>query len=187
MQPASPTPMQGLAELSMWLSERRDNARRLAATRSGEDRAGWLEDADYLQRATDCVDAALAQQARAASDETPRHIVKCDKCGGMVNTGFGCAQPACPIDASQQAQPASAPVEAPPERVHAYALELARNLWRKHYQQIAPQREPLPDTLGLLTQIDNMAAGLAAPPAPSPSAGTPAVPQTQDAIDANQA
>lgn len=39
------------AALIAWLRERHANALRLAKGRSGEDAAGWLEDADYFKRA----------------------------------------------------------------------------------------------------------------------------------------
>lgn len=40
-----------------------------------------------------------------------------------------------------------------------YATELAKNLHTKHYSHVA-EWEPLPDLVGVLTQIDNMTAGL---------------------------
>lgn len=43
-----------------------------------------------------------------------------------------------------------------------YATTLAINLHAKHYPEVK-QWKPLPDTLGLLTQIDNMVSGLARP------------------------
>jgi hypothetical protein len=46
-----------------------------------------------------------------------------------------------------------------------YAYRLAWALWEKHYKIDAPDWKPLPDLLGLLTQIDNMAAGLVRPSA----------------------
>lgn len=36
------------------------------------------------------------------------------------------------------------------------ATELARNIWEREWKQTAPNWEPLPDLLGVLTQIDNM-------------------------------
>jgi hypothetical protein len=41
-----------------------------------------------------------------------------------------------------------------------YATTLACALWEKHYKAEAPDWKPQPDLLGLLTQIDNMTAGL---------------------------
>lgn len=43
-------------KLTMWLKERELNARRLAAEMAGEDRAGWLEDADHFQAALAAVE-----------------------------------------------------------------------------------------------------------------------------------
>lgn len=40
-----------------------------------------------------------------------------------------------------------------------YATTLAINIHAKHYPEVT-QWKPLPDTLGLLTQIDNMTSGL---------------------------
>lgn len=51
-----------------------------------------------------------------------------------------------------------------------YAENLARALWEKHYKDAVPQWEPLSgDVVGLLTQIDNMTAGLAPAPAGEPA------------------
>ena len=41
----------------------------------------------------------------------------------------------------------------------AYAHNLALMLWKQHYSDVAGWM-PLPDLIGLLTQIDNMTAGL---------------------------
>jgi hypothetical protein len=41
-----------------------------------------------------------------------------------------------------------------------YATRLAEAIYEKHYRDDAPEWKPLPDLLGLLTQIDNMTAGL---------------------------
>ena len=48
-------------KLTMWLKERELNARRLAAGRTGADRAGWLEDADHFQAALTAADQRLAE------------------------------------------------------------------------------------------------------------------------------
>lgn len=45
--------------------------------------------------------------------------------------------------------------------VLSYATRLAEAIWRKHYATDAPNWKPLPDLMGVLTQIDNMTNGLA--------------------------
>lgn len=50
---------------------------------------------------------------------------------------------------------------------YGYASRLAVALWEKHYKDTAPQWKPLPDLLGVLTQIDNMTAGLIRQPEPA--------------------
>lgn len=46
------------------------------------------------------------------------------------------------------------------EAARAYARRLATALWEKHWKIDAPEWQPLPDLMGLLTQIDNATAGL---------------------------
>lgn len=41
-----------------------------------------------------------------------------------------------------------------------YATSLARAIWEKHFKETAPDWKPLPDLIGVLTQIDNMTAGM---------------------------
>lgn len=43
--------------LDVWLQERLENAERIAKTKNGADRAGWLEDAGYFRRAVAAVRA----------------------------------------------------------------------------------------------------------------------------------
>lgn len=56
-------------KLTMWLKERELNARRLAAERTGEDRAGWLEDADHFQAALAAVEERDGLRREAAKSE----------------------------------------------------------------------------------------------------------------------
>jgi len=48
------------------------------------------------------------------------------------------------------------------ERSMGYATTLATDIHAKHFPEVT-QWKPLPDTLGLLTQIDNMTCGLVMP------------------------
>jgi hypothetical protein len=47
---------------------------------------------------------------------------------------------------------------------YGYAKRLAEAIWSKHYKTIAPQWEPFDELIGVLTQIDNMTAGLISTP-----------------------
>jgi hypothetical protein len=49
------------------------------------------------------------------------------------------------------------------EPAYSYAKQLSEAIWSKHYKDIAPHWKPLDDLIGVLTQIDNMTAGLAPP------------------------
>lgn len=40
------------------------------------------------------------------------------------------------------------------------AVRLAQIIWRRSYRETAPQWKPLTDTAGVISQIDNMCAGL---------------------------
>ncbi len=42
----------------------------------------------------------------------------------------------------------------------SYATRLAMALWERHWKDDAPDWKPLPDLMGVLTQIDNMTVGL---------------------------
>jgi hypothetical protein len=48
---------------------------------------------------------------------------------------------------------------------YGYAKRLAVAIWEQHYKGVAPQWKPFDDLMGVLTQIDNMTAGLTTPPA----------------------
>jgi len=43
---------------------------------------------------------------------------------------------------------------------YSYAKRLAEFIWKEHYKEESPDWTPLPDVLGVLTQIDNMTCGL---------------------------
>lgn len=49
---------------------------------------------------------------------------------------------------------------AEPSAAHGYAQRLAISLWERHYKTDAPDWKPLPDLMGVLSQIDNMLTGL---------------------------
>jgi len=51
---------------------------------------------------------------------------------------------------------------------YGYAKRLAEAIWSKHYKTTAPQWEPFDELIGVLTQIDNMTAGLISPPQRKP-------------------
>ena len=44
-----------------------------------------------------------------------------------------------------------------------YATRLAQHLWETHWKDAAPDWKPLPDLMGVLTQIDNAVANLKIP------------------------
>ncbi len=51
-----------------------------------------------------------------------------------------------------------------PDAAYGYAKRLAEAIYQKHYKQDSPEWKPLDDTLGVLTQIDNMTSGLVKKP-----------------------
>lgn len=56
-------------------------------------------------------------------------------------------------------EPLNAAGETPTQHAHRWATELAISMARKLYPEVQ-QFEPLPDLLGVITQIDNMVTGL---------------------------
>jgi hypothetical protein len=46
------------------------------------------------------------------------------------------------------------------DEAHKYAERLATLLCEKHFKEVAPHWKPLPDTVGIITQIDNMTCGI---------------------------
>ncbi|WP_088158134.1 hypothetical protein [Achromobacter xylosoxidans] len=59
------------------------------------------------------------------------------------------------------------PLYAAPQasEAHSYARNLAVTMWEKRFKQDAPEWKPCEDLIGVLTQIDNMTAGLVVPQA----------------------
>ncbi len=60
----------------------------------------------------------------------------------------------------QELAPLARELEAEFAKVKDYATTLATSMHRQHYAEAAPNWQPLDDLMGLLTQIDNMYAGL---------------------------
>jgi len=63
---------------------------------------------------------------------------------------------------------------------YKYARNLAVTIWQKHYKTSAPEWESLDDLMGVLTQIDNMVAGMVPKqfdrPLPDPDLQDPPIP-----------
>lgn len=60
------------------------------------------------------------------------------------------------LTATQQAAPSRGEVD----RAYGYAKRLAESIWERHYKDAYPNWEAMDTLIGILTQIDNMAAGL---------------------------
>lgn len=105
---------------------------------------------DYeIGKYMDALRAALAKEAEPTY--TTGHCKEKAKAGGCPLHNLQCGYPECDRKpAAQQAEPDA----------KAYATRLAVAIWRKHYRQIAPQWKPLDDLIGVLSQIDNMTAGM---------------------------
>lgn len=59
-------------ELLNWLEERAANCRRIADTRHGADRAGWIEDETYFRLAVTAIDQCTQMRWRDVSEELPQ-------------------------------------------------------------------------------------------------------------------
>lgn len=77
--------------------------------------------------------------------------------------GFAIWQAAKRDALTQASQERNLAGETPTEHAHRWATELAVSMGRKFYPEVA-QWKPLPDLLGVITQIDNMTAGLVRAP-----------------------
>ena len=78
----------------------------------------------------------------------------CEECG--VNGGHAWHCKKVKRDASKSASVTGYK----PTEEYIYAKRLAKHLWENHYKKKVPEWEPLPDLMGILSQIDNMIAGL---------------------------
>lgn len=56
------------ADLKDWLSERYYNCIRIAAEKVDEDKASWLEDAEYFKKAIDAVDCLMRNGFQLSAD-----------------------------------------------------------------------------------------------------------------------
>ena len=99
---------------------------------------------------------AAAEQALDTLEHVQAHIGRYDP--PVVTTIARAMQPT--IDALRAALAA----EQPQPEALGYATRLATSLWEKHYKAVSPHWRPLNDTLGVLTQIDNMTCRLVPPP-----------------------
>ena len=86
-------------KLSNWLLERATNCMRIAETKSGDDRAGWLEDADYFSNTINALDEAEAAEATQA--------VLAEALDGLVNDSL--VQQYHGVKAYERAQAALSP------------------------------------------------------------------------------
>ena len=95
-------------------------------------------------------------------------VFKCESCGKKRTVGvatiLSCNCPQCgrlmfPLKENEESKSASVTGYKPTEE-YIYAKRLAKHLWENHYKKKAPEWEPLPDLMGILSQIDNMIAGL---------------------------
>ena len=48
----------------------------------------------------------------------------------------------------------------PPSFAHYQAEQLAKDMWRRSYRDVAPHWQPFDDLPGVISQIDNMHAGV---------------------------
>ena len=71
------------------------------------------------------------------------------------------------IEELREALKAALAEQAQPVQALRWATQLAESLARKHYPEM-PQFKPLPDLVGVISQIDNMTCGLTRLPTPQP-------------------
>ena len=111
-----------------------DNCPRAIAERRGE----RFDDLAHLRALTEPKDDMLKRETTL-----PKASAVCPVCGLDRPHGHGQAELVSIIRQAKN-----------------YATTLATSMHRQHYSETAPNWQPLDDVLGLLTQIDNMYAGL---------------------------
>lgn len=132
--------------------KRRDDMSHSDAMQVGIDESGdlqvslWTEKAGYSS-----VEFCAPGSGGGRSPETRRALialmVAMEKDNGIKHAPAGAGEPR------------NSAGETPTEHAHRWATELAVNMHRKFYPEVT-QWKPLPDLLGVITQIDNMSCGL---------------------------
>lgn len=63
-----------MTDLTAWVRERLDNCQRIAVTKEGSDRDGWLEDAAYFAAILDALEEKTGRlEAVAMLDDSDKH------------------------------------------------------------------------------------------------------------------
>ena len=118
----------------------------------------FMEEADVLAALSAHLDTALAEQAAAELQDVM--LCRCHE----AYKGRGLHDPDCQCDSQDALNTIlaqNAALRAERDKTYAYAKHLAETIFANGKFD-APQWKPLEDTLGVLTQIDNMVAGIRA-------------------------
>jgi hypothetical protein len=96
---------------------------------------------------------------KAAAQQALEALETCDaehpSDGGRQWYDAALVEPAITALKAALEQPEQAELDA-----YSYASRLAIAIWEKHYKATAVNWKPLPDLMGVVSQIDNMTAGL---------------------------
>jgi len=84
----------------------------------------------------------------------------CNVCGRTLIRDDELAIGCCAVCANETVEELTKPKPKPKTEAHSYAERLAYSIWKQHFKEQSPDWKPLPDLLGVLTQIDNMVAGM---------------------------
>lgn len=143
-------------------------------------RTSFTDSIKYREKINQVIEALRQALAQPEQDN---NCNPSDLCAGCRCAYSRLAQPEHPLDKKadnarelkldyepEQAPPHSAKGSADsaegfgkPEQksyLYEYAKNLAVFIWTKHYKKESPDWKPLPNVLGVLTQIDNMTCGL---------------------------